>query len=231
MVTITIVINLLVNVWLLVIVHRKCVRKQLPWFASYIAWEVVSGCFELAFWLNNRPLFAGLYWSFEAVEVGLIVAAVRESFLRIFQGFTSIRGFRWAVSAVIGVVVLYSAWKAVQAPPLPSSRLAAFVAGAEFLFRWGIAGIALLTVILNFRLHEPVDTRENAVVTGFGTASLAFVLYVGSFSIFPIKYIFLFRYLPSVGYFLAAFWWIWVFSRPVKNLGLKDLAIGSDTRQ
>jgi len=223
--TLAIVANLLVNLWLLIIVHRQCVRKQLPWFASYIAWEVVSGSFELAFWLSNRPLFPGLYWSFEAVEIALIVAAVRESFLRMFQGFTTIRGFRWSVWSVIGGVVIYSVWKAIHVPPLQASRLGVFVAGAEFLFRWGIAGIALLTAFLSIRMHESMDTREHAVVTGFGIASLAFVLYIGSFSVFPTKYIFLFKYLPTVGYFLAAFWWIWVFSRPVREFGLKDLGL------
>lgn len=229
--TLAIAANLVVNLWLLIIAHRQCVRKQLPWFASYVAWVVASGSFGLAIWLLGRQLYGSLYWGMEAVEVTLIVAAVRESFLRIFQGFTAIRGFRWSVWSVISGVVIYSVWKAVHAPPLQASRLGAFVAGAEFLFRWGIAGIALLTAFLGVRMHEPMDTREHAVVTGFGIASLAFVLYIGSFSVFPTKYIFMFKYLPTVGYFLAAFWWIWVFSRPVKNLGLKDLGIGSDTRQ
>jgi hypothetical protein len=222
--TIFLLINVLVNVWLLIIVHRQNVRKRLPWFASYIAWEAVSACFSLAFWLSNRQQYPALYWSFEAVEITLIVGSVRESFLRIFDGFTSIAGFRWLVSVVIGIVVAYSAWKTIYAPPLHStSQLAAFVAGTESLFRWGVAAIALLTVIMEASPRERVHPREDAVVTGFGFSSLTFLLYIGSFSVFPKQYIFMFQYLSSVGYFLAAFWWIWVFSRPVREIGLKDL--------
>lgn len=216
-------VNLLINLWLLIIVHRQGVRKQLPWFASYVAWEVASGFFDLCFSLANREQYAALYWSFEAVEVALIVGSVRESFLRKFEGFTSIRGFRVSVSFVIGAVILYSAWKAVHAPPLHANRLGNFIAGAEFLFRCGIAGIAVLTTGIALSLEEHLDTREDAVVIGFGVTCLTFLLYVGSLSVFPKQYIFLFQYLTSVGYFLAAFWWIWVFSRPVRELSFKDL--------
>jgi hypothetical protein len=219
--------NLLVNLWLLIILHRQNVRKQLPWFVSYILWEVSSGCFSLAIRLIGYQLYNALYWWLEIIEIALIVAATCESFLRIFQGFTSKRGFRWMVWSVLGAVILYSAWKAIHAPPLHSTKLAAFEVGAEFLFRWGIAGIAFFTTILSLLMKEPI-TREDAVVTGFGVASLAFVLYVSSFSLFGTTYAFLTKYVPPVGYFVAAFWWIYVFSRPMRQFGFEELGMGPE---
>jgi hypothetical protein len=164
----------------------------------------------------------------EAIAVVLIVGGVRESFLRIFEGFTKIAGFRRLVWTVIGAVVLYSAWKAVYAPPVQATRLGAFVSGAEFLFRWGIFGIAALSVILSGLLHQRLDTREDAVVTGFGLASFAFLAHVVNFSLFGTKYLFVTKYVPSVGYFVAVFWWIWVFSRPVQEFGFKELGMGPE---
>jgi len=223
-----IVAGLAVYAWLLIIVRRHRVWTQLPWFVCYVLWEILAACVQLVLLPISRQLYNEVYWWMEAVEIILIVAAVRESFLRIFQGFTRIRGFRWSLWTVIGAVVIYSAWKAVYAPPVQSSRLDALVFGAEFLFRWGIVGIAFLTTILSFLLKEPMNTREDAVVTGFGIASLAFVVYVASFSIFGTKYTFFTKYVPSVGYFLAVFWWIWVFSRPVEGFGFKELGIGPE---
>lgn len=220
--------NLLVNLWLLELLQRERVWKQLPWFVAYIGWEVASGCLNLAVWLFGHRFYGVLYWSLEAIEVVLIVAAVRESFLRLFQGFTHQSGFRWSVWSVIGGVVIYSAWKAAYAPPVRGTGLAAFVVGAEFLFRWAIFGIALLTAILGFLLGEPPESREDAVVTGFGVASAGFLVYVISVSLFGTKYIFLTRFAPTVGYFLAAFWWIWVFSHPIQQFGFKELGMGPD---
>lgn len=221
--------GLVVDVWLLVIVERQSARKQLPWFATYVVWGVVLQITQIAARAISVRLYITVYWWMEAVAVILIVGAVRESFLRIFRGFTKLAWFRWSLWSVIGAVVAYSVWKAVHAPPLQSSRLTVFVFGAEFLFRWGIAGIALFTTVLTLVHEGSLNTREDAVVTGFGVASLAFVLYVSSFSIFGQKYTSSIKYLPSVGYFLAAGWWIWVFSRPIEEYGFKELGMGPET--
>jgi hypothetical protein len=225
--TVVLVVNLIVNLWLLIILHRQNIRKQLPWFVSYILWEVLSGSLELVAWLFGSQLYNALYWWMETIEIALIVAATCESFLRIFKGFTSKLGFRLSVWTVLGAVVVYSAWKAIHAPPLHGTKLAAFEVGAEFLFRWGVAGIALLTTILSVLMKEPI-TREDAVVTGFGVACLTFAMYVSGFSLFGTSYAFLTKYVPSVGYFVAAFWWIYVFSRPVRQFGFEELGMGPD---
>jgi hypothetical protein len=218
--------NLIVDLCLLVLVHRQGIRKQLPWFVFYVAWGVLLASVQLIAWIISPQLYVAVYWWMELIAVVLIVSAVRESFLRIFSGFTSIAGFRWSVWGVIMAVVIYSAWKAIYAPPVQSTRLGSFVVGAEFAFRWAIFGIVVLTVIFSFLLREPMDTREDAVLTGFGLASFGVLAGVINFSLFGTKYLFFTKYAPSVGYFLAVFWWIWVFSRPVAEFGFKQLGMG-----
>jgi hypothetical protein len=220
--------GLAVDIWLLIIVYRQGVRKQLPWFASYVAWGVLLQSVQLVTWLISPRLYIAVYWWMEAVAVVLIVGAVRESFLRIFQGFTSKAGFRWSVWGLILAVLVYSAWKAIYLPPIQSSRLESFIYGAEFAFRWGIFGIMMLTAVFSLFLHEPMNTREDAVVTGFGLASVGVLIGVVSFSVFGTKYLFLTKYASSVGYFVAVFWWIWVFSRPVAEFGFKELGMGPE---
>jgi hypothetical protein len=228
MVIALLIANLVVNGWLLISVHRQGARKQLPWFVLYVAWGILLAGVQLVAWTISPKLYVAVYWWMEGIAVVFIVAAVRESFLRIFRGFTRIAGFRWSVWIVIGAVVAYSAWKAIYAPPVQGTKLDAFVFGAEFLFRWGIFGIAALTTILSVVVKEPMDTREDAVVTGFGVASVTVLAHVVSFSLFGTKYTFFTKYIPSMGYFLAVFWWIWVFSRPVKGFGFKELGIGPE---
>lgn len=222
-----VIAGIAVSVWLLILVYRRDVRTRLPWFAYYVSWEVLQACIQLILFPINRRLYAKAYWWMEAVEILLTVAAVRESFLRIFQGFTRKPGFLWSLWGIICAVVAYSAWKAIYAPPLQVGRLSAFVVGAEFLFRWSFLGITVLTAVLSFLLREPI-TREDAVVSGFGVAAGAFLLYVGSFSFFGTKYIFFTKYIPSVGYFVAVFWWIYVFSRPMRQFGFKELGMGPE---
>jgi hypothetical protein len=223
-----IIAGLVVDIWLLVLVHRQGVRRHLPWFVLYVTWGVLIASVQLATWIVSPRLYVAVYWWMELIAVILIVGAVRESFLRIFRGFTSEAWFRWAVWSMILAVVIYSAWKAIYAPPIQSSHLESFVYGAEFAFRWGIFGIALLTALLSVLVKEPMDTREDAVVTGFALASVGVLAGVISFSLFGKKYLFVTKYVSSVGYFLAVFWWIWVFSRPVAEFGFKELGMGPE---
>lgn len=228
MATLVTILVLLLNFWLLTVLHRQAVRKQLPCFVFYIAWEVCSGCLSLALLAINRHLHDAVYWWFEAIEIALIVAAVRESFLRIFGGFTKMRWFRWTVTGVILAVIAYATYKAIYYPPIQGNRLTVLVAGAEFLFRWGIAGIGILTIVLSWLVDEPTHTREDAVVTGFAVISIAFVGYVILVSLFGTKYLFFAKYIPSVGYFMAAILWIRVFSRQEKGIGFEEIGIGPE---
>jgi len=214
--------------WLLMVVHRQGIRKQLPWFAFYVLWEVLVQCEQLVTWLISHRLYFALYWWIEATGILLTVAAVTESFLTIFKGFTKMLWFRWLVSGVIAAVVVYSAWKAILHPPVQGNRLTSFVVGTEFLFRWGILGISLLTFALSAALEEPSETREDAVLTGFGIMAGASMLANLWFSLFGNRLLLFNRYAPSVGYFMAAFLWIRVFSRPVEGPGFKELGIGPE---
>ena len=195
----------------------------MPWFVCYVAWEVLAGFAVLPFWLFRRRFYDTLSWWLEPVEIALIVAAVRESCLRVFKGFI---GFRASVWGVIGAVIIYSAWQAFHAPAIHANRFGVFEVQAEFLFRWAILGIWILIVVLSAVLGVPTNTREDAVVTGFGIICGSFLLYIGSFWAFGNKYTFFTQYVPSVGYFVAVGWWIWVFSRPVKEYGFKELGMG-----
>lgn len=214
--------------WLLIVLQRQHVRKNLPWFVAYVAWQVLQASVQLVALLISPHLYNRAYWWMEAVAIMLTVAAVRESFLRIFLGFTKMHWFRWTVSAVIAAVVAYAAWKAIYHPPIEGNWLTTFVAGAEFLFRWGIFAIAILTFVLSWALEQPTETWEDTVLIGFGLISGAFIFYVASVSMFGTRFLFFTRYAPSVGYFLAIFLWIRFFSRPLQGPTFEDLGIGPE---
>src|SRR5205807_7572588 len=127
MAIVVLIVGLAVNSWLLIVVHRQNVRKQLPWFALYVAWQILLTCIQIAAWVISPKFYVAVYWWMEIIAIVLIIGAVRESFLRIFEGFTSKSGFRWAVWGLIAAVVIYSTWKAIYAPPIQSNRLASFI--------------------------------------------------------------------------------------------------------
>jgi hypothetical protein len=215
--------NLLVDTWLLTTLLRRGVRKQLKWFVLYVAWESLGACVGLATWSASRTLYVTVFWWMEGPRMALMVMAVRESLLRIFEDFKSL--LRWSVLGVILLVMLYSAWKAVYAPPVQTNRIVSFIIGAEFTFRWGIAAVAVLSLPLMWLIEEPRSGREYSVVMGCGFASIAFLAWVLSRSFFGTRFTFLTQYLPDVGYFVTVLWWIKVFLRPIEEFGFKELGM------
>lgn len=219
-------INLLLDALLLRVLWKQKATRQLPWFVIYISWEFLSSATGLALWIFSPRLYVTVYWWMEGFRIALLVGAVRESLLRIFKGFETL--LRWAVLVVILAVVAYSWWKAVHAPPIQSNRLASFILGAEFTFRWGVAGVSAVAMGLMWFIQEPSGSREDAVITGASIASIGFVAWVVMRSLFGTRFTFLTQYLPDVGYFVAAFYWIKVFKRPVQEFGFKELGMGPE---
>jgi hypothetical protein len=221
-------VNLIVDAWLLILLYRHNVRKRLPWFVLYVVWESIAACVGPIIWLINPKLYVTVFWWMEGPRLVLMLGAVRESFLNVFIGFTSLRWFPWVIRTVIATVVLYSIWKAIYAPPVQSSLATAFLIGAEFLFRWCIAAVGVLTIVLARVFELPARTREDAIISGFGIASVAFVATVLSRSLFGTRFTFFTQYLPDVGYFMAALLWIRTFSRPEEEFGLKELGMDAE---
>src|SRR5437588_10730266 len=160
-------------IWLLIIVHRQNIRKHLPWFVSYVAWQVVQALIQLLAVLISRRLYITVYWWMETVAILLTVGAVRESFLRIFRGFTKMPWFRWTVSGVIAVVVAYASWKAIYHPPVQGNWLTSFVIGSEFLFRWGIAGIEVVHYVMSVSLSVSSNILAEFGMIGLDPGSVA----------------------------------------------------------
>jgi hypothetical protein len=221
----TFLADLSVGIWLLLILWRRDVRKTLPWFVLYVSWEVMTAAAGLVLWLIDRRLYVTVFWWLEAVRLGLIVGAVRESFVQTFVGFSSLRWFPWVVKSVIGCVLAYSILKAVYAPPIQSSLVISVIIAGEFAFRWGIAAIGLLSVAMVWFLELPNDTREALVLDGCAIASTAFLVNVLSRSFFGEKYTWFMQYVPDVGYLLAVAIWIKYMRRPEQKLGFKEVGI------
>lgn len=217
--------NLAVNLWLSVVVWRREVWKPLRWFSLYVAAGLLSTGVGLTLWFVDRRLYVTVFWWMEAAKIALIVAAVRESFVRTFVGFTSLRWFPWVVRGVIAGVVAYSIWKAIYAPPVQSNRLISFIIAGEFTFRWGFVGIGLLSLALLRILELPHDTRETAVIDGYTIASAAFLVYVISRSFFGTRFVGITQFVPDIGYVLAVILWIKYMSRPEREFGFKELGM------
>jgi len=217
--------HLAVSSWLLAVVLRRGIWRPLPWFTSYVTSEVVGAAIGLALWFVDRQLYVTVSWWLDAAQVILIVGTVRESFLRTFVGFGSLRWFPWLVWSVMGSILAYSAWKVVYAPPVQNNRIVALIVDGEFTFRWGIVAVGLLSVALEKLFALPRDTREASVIVGCGVASVGFLAWAVIRSLFGTKYSLITQYIPELAYLIAVWIWLKYMRRPEAEVGFEELGM------
>jgi hypothetical protein len=217
--------HVIVNAWLLLIMWRQGAARRLPWFACYIASELLGACVGSSLWFFDRKLYVIVFWWLAAAQIGLVVGAVRESFVRTFVGFSSLRWFPWLLWSVIGGVLAYSVWKAIFAPPVHNNRIISLIVAGEFTFRWGIIAVGLLSLALATLFRLPKGTWEMAVIDGCTITSIAFLVLIGSRSLFGTRFSAVMQYVPEVGYLLAACIWIKFMSASPSEPGFKDLGL------
>jgi hypothetical protein len=221
-------VHLAVNGWLLIILLRRAIWRQLPWFTCYIASEMLGAVVGLTLWSFHRRLYVTVFWWMATAQIILIVGAVRESFVRTFVGFASLRWFPWLVRGVIAGVLAYSGWKAIYAPAVPTNRVVSLLVDGEFAFRWTIIAVGLLSVALERLFTLARDTREAAVIDGSALASFGVLAWAVSRSLFGRRYSLVAEYFGELGYLFAVAIWIKYMSRPEMPMGFKELGISAE---
>jgi hypothetical protein len=219
---VAVVVTAILNLWLLKTLFLWNVRKRLPWFVGYIAWGLAASCVSLIIWPINRRLYGSVCWWLEPVNIILVVGALRESLLKIFENSSLRSRLQRLLWFVITGVLAYSAWKAIVHPPVQSDLLKSSIIGIEFTLRWGIAAVAIAMAFYLPKLKKDFTQQEPAVIAGLGLSALTVLIWVISRSASGTGGTFFTKFVPSMGYWLAVVWWGLVF-RP--QFGLRDLGI------
>jgi hypothetical protein len=215
-------INFILGLWLLRVLFRYGARRELPWFSLYVSSEFIFNVVNFAVWMANRRLSPRVFWSLEILREVLMMAAVQESLLQIFTNLRIL--LRWTAPVVIAVVALYSIWRTGHTP-FPGDHIDAFVLATEFAFPFGVAIVCTVMALLIWFVPESRTSRAEAMVEGATIVSLAWVVWSISFSYFGPGVRPFAQYLPDLGYFVAARYWITAFARPVVKVGFNDIKI------
>jgi len=200
-------VPLALRIWIFALMNRKKLFRRFPLFAAYISYTVVTAVLKAVF-LSNRHIYFYVYWLSEPGEILLSVLAVHESFLRVFGGFYRLSWFRLLFPGTIGMALLYSAWKAYVHPPMHVGGVGAAIISTAITAQYIILGISVLFFLLVRLIHVRWRLYEFRIVFGFGVASLIYAFAGVLRSESGTSFDFLSKYLPGMGYVLAACIWL-----------------------
>ena len=198
------------SLWLLLILAKRALYREFPFFTGYIAAVVVvSG---LRFWaIHDYALYYRVFWFSEAVYALLALLALHEAFHCVFNEFYEIWPWFWLVfPAAVGALAFIKIMAGFNHPPVPMPRIVALVLSVASTVNWIQAALFGLMCLLAWLVgnweYYPVGIVTGFAVLAFGTwAALA------SVSGFGTKFSAIGKYGLPLAYLLAVLVWLRTF--------------------
>jgi hypothetical protein len=223
------VVGVALSLWLLEVLSKKGVRRELPWFFLFICWGLFSALVGLVASIAARRFYVTVFWTLEIPGAALMTAAMQEGLLDMFKRLRAV--LHWFMPGVLAFVILYCALRATFFTSFPGNRLVSFELSSEFTLRWSLVIVVIAALAMTYFAEEAWNTRGIYAVIGISIISLAYVAWSNGLSGFGLSALFIAKYLPSLGYFFATLFWIRRFSVPLAQFSLQDMGIGLEDVQ
>jgi hypothetical protein len=200
-----------VSLWLVVILIKRKLYKEFPFFFAYVtAVIVVSG---IRFWAihGDYARFFKIFWFSEALYAVFALLALHEVFHTVFDEFYEIWPWFWLVfPAAVGLFAWLKISDGLHHAPTQAPPIVALVLSAASTVNWVQAALFALMCFLVWLVgnweYYPVG-----IVTGFATLAVGSWAAYASVSGFGTKFNVVGKYGPPLAYFLAVLIWLRTF--------------------
>jgi hypothetical protein len=200
-------VSVALEVWILTLLRRRNLHRRFPVFTAYIVFTILATILRSAF-LSNYRIYFYVYWMTAPADVFLAVAAVYESFFKVYGTFYRVWWIRLLFPSTILAALAYSIWAAQPHPPVHFSGWNATLLKLVIVVQYVIIGICVLFFVVMRFINVRWRLYEFRFVLGFGISACVTAL-AGIFrSEFGTRYSFLTEQGPGVAYLVAVFIWL-----------------------
>lgn len=199
------------------LILRLLIKRQLQrrffWFFFYIIYEILQSVVRFSV-AGNPNLYLRVYWLTEVADVVLMMLAVRESFLNVFQIYTRLRWFMWIVWGAVALGSLYALFRAVVFPPVELRRITVIIIDLEVAVTFILLVVCLLYILLFKIFRIRGHAWDSGIIYGFGIYVCLGVATFVTRSTYGPRFPLLTEWLSPIGYILAEITWLLEFNRP-----------------
>lgn len=200
------------SLWLLLILVKRALYREFPFFTVYIAAVVVvSG---LRFWaIHDYSLYYRVFWLSEGAYAVLALLALHEAFHCVFSEFYEIWPWFWLVfPTAVGILAFIKIMDALNHHPAPMPRIVALVLSVASTVNWVQAALFGLMCVLVW-LAGNWEYYPAGIVTGFAVLGLGSWAALASVSGFGTKFSVIGKYGVPLAYLCAVLVWVRTFLR------------------
>lgn len=201
------------QVFLVVVMLRRRLRREFPLFFAYTVFQVLSFGLKFAAYHHSQLEYFYVYWVSGALAIALGFAVIYEIFAQVFKPYEALRGmasvlFRWTALVLIGVAVVMA---------LAGSRPeASLILGSILTFERSVRVMqcGLVLFLFLFARYVGISWRHHlfGIAAGFGIyAALDLILVTAhaagfeGYTVLPLikSFGYLFSILIWTGYMLS----------------------------
>ncbi len=200
---------------LLLVVRRY--YRDFPIFFAFVTLSVVATISLLSV-NNNARYYSIIYWTNDALGVGLAFFALNEALRSVFRNFLGMRWFRWLFPG-IGIVMLAIAILRILIVPRPAfSLFTTTIIGLEIAVGFLQFGIFSLFIVLVRLFHLRWGQHAAGIVFGFGVDAAGSLVAFLLRSEFGTKFDPVVRIAPAIAYIIGVAIWLATFlkAEPVR---------------
>jgi len=205
-----------------VLIVRRALYKQYPFFFAYTAFAVTAEITKFSFYHPNTWAYFWLAWGIEALYVVLGFLAVFEVFGHVFEAFNHIGWFRFLLPVTGAIMLAIAILIPIVHPAVDTEPLLQGILFLQIAVRCLQLGIFFLIFFLA-RFFD-LDYRQYAfgIAAGFGIAAAGILLGTLVRTGGGLKFLIFFQYASSVSYCVAVIVWLASFIRPEPDDPFRD---------
>jgi hypothetical protein len=203
----------ILTAWLAVLLLRRKLHREFPFFFCYVIASVLIPVIRLAFHHDYLVWFK-VVWSTEAIYVLLALLALHEIFRKVFAAFYERRWFWLFFPVVVIAISVLAVIYRLGSPPTQANQVISLIISLGM----AVNLVQALLFVLFFLLvwFNGIGWREYPFGIVMGFAAIAIVIFSVQWarSVFGTKLNVVWSYAHSVAYILAVILWLNTFLRP-----------------
>jgi hypothetical protein len=207
---------------LAVMMVRRAVYRQYPFFFAYTVFAIVAEAARFSFYNPRSWTYFWLSWGIEALYAVLGFMAVFEVFHHVFAAFNHFGWFKLLLPVTAAVMLSISVLIPIVHPAVDTEPVLQGIFFLQITVRCLQVGIFFL--IFSLARFFDLDYRQYAfgIAAGFGIAAAGILLGTLVRTAGGLKFLIFFQYSQSVSYFLAVTVWLASFVRPEPDDPFRD---------
>lgn len=189
------------------------VRRYYRAFPIFFASVALSFVATIILWIvtNNTRYYSIIYWTNDALGIGLAFFALNEALRSVFRNFLGLRWFRWLFPGIGILMVIVAALRVLLLPRPAFSLFTTTIIGLEIAVGFLQFGIFSLFIVLVRLFHLRWGQHAAGIVFGFGVSAAGSLTAFLLRSEFGTKFDPVVRFAPPIAYIMGVAIWLATF--------------------